>query len=391
MECIGKPELQRRPVAVCGDPERRHGIILAKNECAKKFGIRTGEAIVVAKAKCPNILLLPAHHKLYVQYSQATRELYRHYTDKIESFGIDECWLDVTESRTAYGDGLRIANELRAATKKELGLSISAGVSYNKTFAKMGSDYKKPDATTHISRENFKELLWPLPVESMMFAGPSTVQKLHLFSVRTIGQLANMPLLTLKKYFGKPGLDLYFRSNGYDPTPIAKDTYSRPPESIGNSVTCPYDLENEDQIKAVFFMLCDSVATRLRKNKLKCGALSILVKNNRFEIKSRRKLLKKETQISSELLNASLELWEILKKRNEPIRSLGVCAEKLLPESSLQISLFDDSCERAKKEKLEETVDALRGRFGKDIIGSALYLAEPVLTDYKAPPKPPSV
>ena len=181
VECLDKPYLKNRPVAVCGDPERRHGIVLAKNEPAKRFGIQTGEPLCVAKAKCPAILFLPAHPASYKEYSQKLRRLYRRYTDQIESFGIDECFLDVTGSLGLFGTGEQIANELRTAAKATTGLTISAGVSFNKTFSKMGSDYKKPDATTLISRNNYKELLWPLPVENMLFAGRATARKAASF------------------------------------------------------------------------------------------------------------------------------------------------------------------------------------------------------------------
>ena len=380
VECIGRPDLKKRPVAVCGDPERRHGIVLAKNDVAKKLGVKTGEPLCSARAKCPQILFLPAHFDLYMHYSGAMRDLYRRYTDKIEAFGVDECWLDVTESRLLFGDGEKIANELRESAKNELGLTISAGVSFNKIFAKMGSDYKKPDATTVISRGNYRELLWPLPVEDMMFVGASSARKLRLFGISTVGELANMPLETLKKYFGRPGLQLRAYANGIDPSPVAPDSYRRPPESVGNSVTCPRDLVCDDDVRTVLYMLCDSVASRLRGHGMKCRSLSVYLKNSDFEGRSRRKALEEDTKLTTVLYAAALALYREMKIDGERIRSVGVCAEKLSPEVSMQISFFDGSYETARRERLEETVDELRARFGRRIVKGAVALTNPDLT-----------
>ena len=380
VESIGRPDLKRRPIAVCGDPERRHGIVLAKNDCAKRFGVKTGEPLGIARAKCPQILFLPAHFDLYLQYSRAMRDLYRRYTDRIEAFGIDECWLDVTGSRLLFGDGEKIANELRQSARTELGLTISAGVSFNKVFAKMGSDYKKPDATTVITRENYRDILWPLPVGDMLFVGASSARKLRLFGVSTVGDLANMPLETLRKYFGRPGLHLHALANGVDPSPVAHDDYRRPPESVGNSVTCPRDLICDDEVRTVLYMLCDSVASRLRGHGMKCRTLSVYLKNSDFEDRSRRKTLDSDTKLTSVLFAAALSLYHEMKIEGEKIRSVGVCAEKLSPETSMQISFFDGSYETARRERLEETVDELRARFGRGIIRGAVALTNTDLT-----------
>ena len=379
VECLDKPYLKNRPVAVCGDPERRHGIVLAKNEPAKRFGIQTGEPLCVAKAKCPAILFLPAHPASYKEYSQKLRRLYRRYTDQIESFGIDECFLDVTGSLGLFGTGEQIANELRTAAKATTGLTISAGVSFNKTFSKMGSDYKKPDATTLISRNNYKELLWPLPVENMLFAGRATAEKLRLFGIHTIGELALTPQKVLEKYFGKAGVQLHAKANGFDPEPVQKDDFLRPPESIGNSLTCPFDLVSMDEVRPVLFMLCDSVSTRLRRHSLKCRVLVLSVRTNRFENRTHQKILSEETHLSTVLFYNALSLYEQTKQAGEALRGLGICAKKLTDENSIQLSFLDGSLERAKKENLEQTVDRIRERFGNKILGSALYLTQPEL------------
>lgn len=380
VECLSRPDLQNCPVAVCGDPERRHGIVLAKNEIAKRYGVKTGEPLHQAKAKCREIIFLPAHYHLYAEYSEAVRSIYRRFTDRIESFGIDECWLDVTASKELFGTGETIANEIRALSKKELGLTISAGVSFNKIFAKMGSDYKKPDATTVITRDNFKELLWKLPVEDLMFVGKATAERLHLFGMHKIGDIALCDPKILEQYFGKNGMTLLNMANGKDPSPVCHDSYRRPPESVGNSVTLPRDITQEEEAKAVLYMLCDSVASRLRIHNLYATTLSVTVKNSTLHTRSKHLALKEATHLTAAFYPQALRIFRMMKEPGEKIRSLGVCAERLTPAASFQISLFDDSFKRAKSEQLEETVDALRQKFGREIIGGALYLTHTDLT-----------
>lgn len=380
VECLGRPDLKNRPVAVCGDPERRHGIILAKNDLAKRSGVKTGEPLVTATAKCRGLVLLPAHHGKYMVYSDAMRDLYRRYTDRVESYGIDECWLDVSESASLFSDGVTIANELRALARCELGLTISAGISFNKFFAKMGSDYKKPDAATHITRLNFKDLLWDLPVEDMLFVGASTARKLRVFGIGNIGGIARSDPEMMKKYFGKPGLTLRDRALGFDPTPVAPDSYRRPPESVGNSVTCPRDISSLSEIRSVLYMLCDSVATRLRRHGMVAGAITLWLRGPDLSFRSFRAALPRKTELSFALFDAAFNLFMRKRDPADAYRGLGVTAEKLSPSSSVQLSFLDDSFATAKKEDLEKTVDALRSRFGREIIGSALYLLNPDLT-----------
>jgi DNA polymerase-4 len=347
---------------------------------AKRFGVKTGEPLHSARAKCPHIVFLPAHYGLYAEYSEQMRSIYRRFTDRIESFGIDECWLDVTASQGLFGDGKTIANEIRALSKKELGLTISAGVSFNKIFAKMGSDYKKPDATTLITRDNYKELLWPLPVEDLLFVGKATAERLHLFGMHKIGDIALYDPKILEKYFGKNGVTLYNMANGNDHLPVCHDSYRRPPESVGNSVTLPRDILKDEEAAPVLYMLCDSVASRLRAHGLYAAGLAVTVKNSRLESRSKHLTLKEATHLTSALYPKALSVFRMMKKEGEQYRSLGVCAEHLTPAASFQISLFDDSFKRAKKEQLEETVDALRQKFGREIIGGALYLTHQDLT-----------
>lgn len=190
VECLYNPALRGKPVAVGGDVEARHGIILAKNYEAKKYGVQTGEALWQAKQKCPGLTIVPPSFEKYLRFSRLAREIYGCYTDRIESFGLDECWLDLTGSERLFGGGKAVADKLRERIKFELGVTISVGVSHNKIFAKLGSDMKKPDATTVITRENYKDVVWPLPVSDLLFVGPATTRKLARYGIHTIGQLA---------------------------------------------------------------------------------------------------------------------------------------------------------------------------------------------------------
>ncbi|MBQ9468810.1 MAG: DNA polymerase IV [Clostridia bacterium] len=380
VECLSRPDLKARPVAVCGDPEKRHGIILAKNDIAKRSGVKTGEPIVTARAKCRGLILLPAHYGKYTVYSNAMRDFYRRYTDRIESFGIDECWLDVSESASLAGDGVKIANELRALARSELGLTVSAGISFNKFFAKMGSDYKKPDASTHVTRENFRELLWPLPVEDMLFVGRSTAEKLRIFGIDTIGGIANADPAVLGKYFGKPGLTLRERACGVDPTPVAHDSYRRPPESVGNTVTCPRDVHDPDEARTVLYMLCDSVATRLRRHGMRCRTLTLHLRFTDLSFRSFRAQLAESTELASRLFETAYPLFLRVRDPGASYRGFGVTAQQLVPSSSMQLSFLDDSAVTARREQLEKTVDALRARYGIQIIGGALCFMHPDLT-----------
>ena len=264
VELLSHPELREVPVAVAGDPASRHGIILAKNEPAKQCGVKTAETIWQAKKKCPNLVLLPAHHKLYREYSNKVNAIYDEYTDLAESFGIDESWLDVTNTLHLFGgDAKALANAIRQRVKRELGLTLSVGVSFNKVFAKLGSDYKKPDATTVISRENWRSIVWPLPVGDLLYVGGAAQKLLGQYGVKTIGQLAACKMETLETLMGKMGTQLYEYANGLDSAPVRARLDAEPVKSVGNGTTFPADLVRWEQIRQGLAPLCDSVATRL--------------------------------------------------------------------------------------------------------------------------------
>jgi len=243
VELLGRPELRHLPVAVCGDPESRHGIILAKNEAAKTFGVKTAETIWQARKKCPELVLLPAHHRRYAEISKKVNSIYEEYSDLVEPFGIDESWLDVTGSVHLFGgDPVALADTLRERIRAEVGITISVGISFNKVFAKLGSDYKKPDATTVISRENFQELVWPLPVTDLLYVGHAAKNAFQRFRIATIGELAVFDKDALFTILGKNGVQLHDFANGLDTSPVAPARQSAVPKSVGNGLTFPRNL-----------------------------------------------------------------------------------------------------------------------------------------------------
>ena len=265
-ELLSHPDLRQLPVAVCGDPTERHGIILAKNEPAKRCGVKTAETIWKAKQKCPGLILLPPHHRLYAEYSKKINAVYGEYTDLVEPFGIDESWLDVTNSLHLFGgDARALADTLRGRIKREFGLTISVGVSFNKVFAKLGSDYKKPDATTVIARDNWRDIVFPLPVGDLLFVGRSAQELLGRYGVRTIGELSKCSEEMLETLMGKMGSQLYRYANGLDDSPVRGAADREPIKSVGNSTTFRRDLTRWDEVQSGISLLSDSVAMRLRR------------------------------------------------------------------------------------------------------------------------------
>lgn len=375
VECVLHPEYQKVPMAVCGDPESRRGIILAKNELAKKHGIKTAETIWQAKRKCPQLVLAPAHHDQYALFSKRINAIYQRYTDLVEPFSIDESWLDVTGSQGLFGDGEKIADELRETVQKETGVTISVGVSFNKVFAKLGSDYKKPDATTVISRENYRELLWPLPVDRMIFVGDSSKAALERLRVRTIGDLAQMDRELLEKKLGKQGATLYLYANGLDKSRVRSIYEEREVKSIGNSITFKRNLTGMEDIRLGVRAISDQVASRLRRHQVKCTTVQVVIKDPDFRIISRQKPLKKPTHLSQDLYECALSIIQDSWKTTAPIRMLSITGANLVGDGEdtvqEQLSLFDPPGEREEKQKqenLETTLDQIRSKFGRESV-----------------------
>ena len=378
VECIERPELRKVPMAVCGDPDSRHGIILAKNELAKKYGVTTAETIWQAKRKCPGLVLVPPHGEKYEEYCRKINEIYAQYTDQVEASSIDESYLDVTGSRQLFGTGQKIADTLRKRVWEELQLTISVGVSFNKLFAKMGSDYKKPNATTVITRENFRTILFPLPVESMMYVGKAAAQVLRKNFINTIGDLANTPPERLKKLLGIGGEALWQQANGLDDSPVLHPGEGEPVKSVGNGMTFCRNLIGEEDMKAGLMLLCESVGLRLRRHGLLAKSVALHIKDPALKTISRQMQLPGAIQTTKELYDAALPLllrsWDI----NAPIRTLTVTASHLCEreEGGCQISLFPaDALRQEKQAKLETAIDKVRCRFGNDSVSMGAVLS----------------
>jgi len=371
VECLYEPKLKEVPMAVCGSSENRHGIVLAKNEIAKKYGIITAEAVWQARKKCPALVIVPPHFDRYYKYSMLVSEIYERFTDMVEPFGIDESWLDVTNSMHLFGSGKEIADSIREIIRNELGLTVSVGVSFNKIFAKLGSDYKKPDATTVISRENYKEIVYPMKVSDLLFVGKSSVVVLDKLCIKTIGQLAEYNKKVLSDKLGKMGEMIHDYANGIDNSPVEFAHSERMVKSVGNGMTFKRNLVGLEDISTGVLALSDSVATRLRRHGLKCQGVQVTIKDPKFKSISRQKKLPTPTHLSKEISDIAIEIIKASWNLKASIRMLTITGINLAPENcSEQLCLFDeaDNKQRNKQEKIEKAIDSIRQRYGKSSI-----------------------
>lgn len=377
VECHDHPELAGRPVAVCGKTEDRHGIVLAKNELAKSFGVKTAEPVWQAQKKCPNLLIVPPHHQRYIEVSYQVREIYLRYTNQVEPFGIDECWLDVTGSQRLFGSGFEIAEQLRATVKQEIGLTISVGVSFNKIFAKLASDFKKPDATTVISQENFKEKIWQLPANYLLGVGRATDKRLWSMGISTIGQLAQTDAKYLTAALGKMGQELWTNANGLNTSPVKLENEYEPPKSVGNSVTCVRDLQTEEEVWRVFLYLAGKISGRMRNAGFIASGVQIWIKDSLLHVEQHQQLLEPPTRLSRNLAHTAIELFRTGYDWRYPVRALGICGISLLPENcTCQTSFFHNILQDEKLESLETNVEAVCGRYGKEAIIPASLMGD---------------
>ena len=373
VELLDKPTLRDVPVAVCGDPKSRHGIILAKNEPAKKMGVKTAETLWQARKKCPALVLLPPHHRLYEEYSRRVNEIYDRFTDLVEPFGIDESWLDVTGSLHLFGgDGKALADRIRATIREETGLTVSVGVSFNKVFAKLGSDMKKPDATTVIPAEGWQSMVWPLPLGDMLFAGRTATETLRKYGVETVGQLAACDPALPEQLLGKMGLQLWQYANGMDKSPVKPRHAAEPVKSVGNGTTFPQNLVRWEQLRAGLLPLCDSVATRLRQQGLYAGGISLSIKDASFKTVSRQIRLDAPTHLMRDIHRTAMQLAGQLWKPPTPVRAMTVTALYVTEDGDAfrQLDLLGGAAQERsqRQEKLEGTMDAIRRKYGRGAI-----------------------
>jgi len=374
------PELRDKPLAVCGSQEDRHGIVLTANYIAKPRGVKTGMAIWQARQCCPNLVVLPPDMAEYIRISKMAREIYEDYTDQVEPFGLDESWLDVTGSVGLFGSPMTIAREISDRIKFELGITASIGVSDNKITAKLGSDYKKPDAITRIEADNYKEIVYPLPVSDLLYVGPATTRKLYSIGISTIGQLAECPVDILTHKLGKMGAVLHMFANGRNVSPVQKSDHIPNIKSVGNSATTPRDLVNDEDVHLMLYLLAESVASRMRELASRCTVVEVYVRDVDLNSFCRQRKLQNPTCSSSEIAQVAFELFRASYRWEKPVRSIGVRGAGLVEmDSCLQLSMFQDDKKRDKWERIDATVDKLRERYGYMSVQRALMMTDPLL------------
>lgn len=396
VELLYHPELRGKPVAVGGDSEARHGIVLTADYTAKRHGVKTGMALWQARQACPDIIFLPPRMDLYLRFSRMAQEIYAEYTDKREPYGIDESWLDVTDSVSLKGDGYHIAQEISSRMKKELGITVSVGVSFNKIFAKLGSDYKKPDAITTMNKDEYRDKAWPLPVSDLLYVGSATNNKLRGIGIRTIGDLARTEESLLVRKLGKMGSILWAFANGYDESPVKIENTSAPIKSVGNSTTTPKDMETDEDVKIVLYILAESVAARLRENGFRCRTVEISIRDKDLLHFSKQVKLQNASNITREIAEAGYKLYkesyrmpadehELKNSRPEfyqkPLRSIGIRGTDLVTDYFWeQLDMFMDPQAREKQMKVDAAVDNIRKRFGFYSIQRGLMYQDRILS-----------
>lgn len=382
VEMMLDPSLRGKAVAVCGSTEDRHGIVLAKSDLAKKAGVKTGMVNWEARQLCRNLIIVPPQYDQYLKYSKLTQSIYQRYTDMIEPFGMDECWLDVTGSRAMCGDALTIAESIRKAVREELGLTVSIGVSYNKIFAKLGSDMKKPDAITQIRREEVQDKVWPLDCSEMIYCGRATTAKLAKYGIHTIGQIAETDPAFLKQLLGVNGLALWRFANGTDTSRVMHKDFVSPVKSISHGITCTSDLDGEEEVWRVILELSQDIGHRLRVHELSARGAQVYVRGNDLLGSQFQCKLPFTTQLPSEIANAAFRVFRERYRWGSKVRAVTVRAIDLVPQNSPnQLSIFINAEKLDRRERLQDAIEELRGRFGKTAITYATLLGDLKMPD----------
>ena len=382
VEIALNPALGGKPLIVCGDPKERHGIVLAKNEEAKKFGIKTAETVYSALRKCPNLQMVGSHFHEYKRYSERVQEIYGRFTEKIEECSIDECALDMTESTALFGSGEQIAEKIRAAVKEELHLTVSVGVSFNKVFAKLASELKKPDAVTVISKENYKDIVYPLPVDKLWLVGGATEQTLRKMGIRSIGDLANADEQTLVCAFGKRGRQLRIFARGEDDEPVKWQKSKEDLKSIGNSATLPKDITDREEVKRWLYALSESVAARQRAADVgRANTVHITVRNERFETFSWQTKVS-PTALCSDIAKTAFELFCRHYPLGARVRLLGVSVSGFdyhIEQLTIGDTL-DGGASYGKKERAEDAIAKIREKYGYAAMQRGVVMADEKLS-----------
>ncbi len=377
IECVLNHDLRGKPVAVGGSAEARHGIILAKSQEAKECGVKTGETLWQAKLKCPRLIIVEPHFEQYMRFSRCAHEIYLRYTDLVEPFGLDECWLDVTGSTYAFGSGVKIANEIRQTVKKELGLTVSVGVSFNKIFAKLGSDMKKPDAVTDIGHNDFKEKIWRLPASDLLGVGRATAKRLESCGILTIGDIAKTDAVFLRKILGKCDADLWVYANGLDSSRVKRYDFTVPAKSIGHGVTCKADLVNAEEVWEVMLSLAQDISRRLKESRLAAKGVQISIKDNQLVSRQFQAAVSLATQSALEIAAEGFRLFKGNYDWKHNVRAVTVRAIELQSEDTPdQLDLFGNSEKHDRQEKIDNTVIDIRRRFGDRAIFNCCLMTE---------------
>ena len=382
VECLRNPEIRDKPVVVVGSKEDRHGIVLAKNMIAKRAGVKTGDVYWEARQKCGNTLVeVQADFAEYLKVSKEVRKIYEDYTDRIEAYGIDECWLDVTASLNLFGSGVQIANTIRERVKKEIGITVSVGVSWNKIFAKLGSDMKKPDAVTEITEENYQEIVWSLPVEDLLYVGHATKQKLNRIGVKTIGQLAQSDEGLLVRMLGKWGSYLHTFANGKDNSPVTTVDEEENIKSIGNSLTVYRDLKDEEDVRMVIHLLADSVAARMREAGLtRARTVHLYARASDLSGYQKQGKLPRPCNNAIEISKKAFALFREVYPWQHYVRGLGVSVSDFCFGAE-QLDLFGSLEKDEKQRRLDAAVDKLRKKYGNNVIQSAIVYKDSKIRD----------
>lgn len=366
---LSNPTLYDMPVAVCGSVEARHGIVLAKNEIAKKFGVKTAEAVWEAKRKCPDLVTLSPDYKKYHEYSVAAQKIYQRYTDLIEPFGIDECWLDVTGSTMLFGNGEQIAERIRKEIKRELGITISVGVSFNKVFAKLGSDMKKPDAVTVISRENFKQKVWSLPVGDLLFVGKSTAQKLNQNGIFTVGDVTKCDDTMLTRLLGKAGGQLKRYALGEDSSPVVPPSPDDVPKSVGRTVTPPKDITTRENVWKIYISISEEISEILHAKGLYAATIQVHTRDTNLKTKEYSCTLTNPLNTSILLAREAMKIFEKNYNWALPLRSVGFRVTNLKSDNvAFQQDIFSNDGNNEREEKIENSILNVRKKFGTDSV-----------------------